>query len=160
MINDDVESLLEGATDRAEQQHGDHSPQPMSSSNSAPAGLGTASSSGARLERSFASEYLDELIIAILFRCEEANGMDIIREFTHQFGVQFSPGTVYPHLHSLEEEGILARRECVQTKEYRIDDPEAARTYLTSVLSQLTCVEAFLSGTGRETEAGDEPSHR
>lgn len=160
MINDDMQSFLEETTDRAEQQHDDHSPQPTSPDTSAPASPGDASSSVARLERSFASEYLDELIIAILFRCEEANGMDIIREFTHQFGVQFSPGTVYPHLHSLEEEGILARRECVQTKEYRVDDSDAAREYLTSVLSQLTCVEAFLAGTARPTEAGDEPSHR
>ncbi len=158
-MNDDMKALLEEATDQAEQQH-DPSPQLAPSDSSAPASRGDTPPTRVRLERSFASEYLDELIIAVLFRCEEANGMDIIREFTHQFGVQFSPGTVYPHLHSLEEEGILARRECVQTKEYRIDDLEAARACLTAVLSQLTCLESFLSGTGRETEETDEPSRR
>ncbi len=109
-----------------------------------------------QLDRSFASEHLDELILAILLSHGEANGMEIIRECTRRFGVQFSPGTVYPHLHSLEEEGVLARRECVQTKEYRVDDPEAARARLTSVLSQLTCLESFLSGTGTEAEGTDD----
>jgi DNA-binding transcriptional ArsR family regulator len=158
MNDDDVTTLLEEATDQAEQQHEDPSPQLAPPDGSAPSSRPDGSPAGVRLERSFVSEYLDELIIAILFRCEEANGMDIIRELTHRFGVQFSPGTVYPHLHSLEEEGILARRECVQTKEYRIDDPEAARALLVSVLSQLTCVEAFLSETGGEAEAPDRPS--
>ena len=156
MNDDDMKALLDEATDQAEQHHDDPSPQLAPSASSAPASRGDAPPAGVRLERSFASEYLDELIIAVLFRCEEANGMDIIREFTHRFGVQFSPGTVYPHLHSLEEEGVLARRECVQTKEYRIDDPEAARARLTSVLSQLTCLESFLSGTGTEAEGTDD----
>ncbi|MFB6206076.1 MAG: PadR family transcriptional regulator [Haloglomus sp.] len=104
----------------------------------------TVEATSIRLDRSFASEYLDELIIAILLRHEEANGMDIIREFGHLFGVQFSPGTVYPHLHSLEEEGVLECRECVQTKEYRIADQQAARAYLESTLAQLSCLSDFL----------------
>jgi DNA-binding PadR family transcriptional regulator len=62
-----------------------------------------------------------------------------------------SPRTVYPHLHSLEEEGILVCRESVQTKEYSIDDPEAAAAYLDSVLSQLSCLEQFVSATVQES---------
>jgi hypothetical protein len=144
MTNNDIETLLSEFTGRVEQQ----SEQPERSDET---GAGGQPAGSVHLDRSFVSEYLDELIIAILFRCDEANGMDIIREFTHRFGVQFSPGTVYPHLHSLEEEGILVCRESVQTKEYSIDDPEAAAAYLDSVLSQLSCLEQFMSATVQES---------
>jgi hypothetical protein len=144
MTNNDIETLLSEFTDRVEQQF----EQPERSDET---GAGGQPAGSVQLDRSFVSEYLDELIIAILFRCDEANGMDIIREFTHRFGVQFSPGTVYPHLHSLEDEGILVCRESVQTKEYSIDDPEAAAAYLDSVLSQLSCLEQFMSATVQES---------
>lgn len=145
MTDDDLEALLSEFTDRVEQQfkQPEESDETDGRSNDLPAGA-------VHLDRSFVSEYLDELIIAILFRCDEANGMDIIREFTHRFGVQLSPGTVYPHLHSLEAEGVLLCQERVQTKEYSIDDSEAAAAYLHSVLSQLSCLEQFVSSTMQE----------
>lgn len=105
-----------------------------------------------QLDRSFASEHLDELILAILFCQGEANGMEVIRECTRCFGVQFSPGTVYPHLHSLEEDGILAQRETVQTKEYRIVDEQAAADALTATTTQLTRLSGFFATTLRQTE--------
>jgi DNA-binding transcriptional ArsR family regulator len=98
----------------------------------------------AGVDRTFASEYLDELILAILLRRGEANGMEIIRTFARRFGVQFSPGTVYPHLHSLEEEGLLACRECVQTKEYSIDDAEATRERIDATVTQMSRLSVFL----------------
>jgi DNA-binding PadR family transcriptional regulator len=96
------------------------------------------------LSRSMACEYLDELIIIVLCQVGETNGMDIIRELTALFGVQFSPGTVYPHLHSLEEKGMLSRRESVQTKEYRISDEQAAINHLDSTMSQLRFLSSVL----------------
>ncbi len=146
MTDNNIETLLSEFTDRVEQQF-----EQAEESGAAGGRSGGPPAGSVHLDRSFVSEYLDELIIAILFRCDEANGMDIIREFTHRFGVQFSPGTVYPHLHSLEEEGILVCRESVQTKEYSIDDPEAAAAYLDSVLSQLSCLEQFVSATVQES---------
>jgi DNA-binding transcriptional ArsR family regulator len=143
---------------RAQQQFGYGSTQ-MPTNDAAESGrLGESPSGAANLDRSFVSDYLDELIIAILLRCGEANGMDLIREFTHCFGVQFSPGTVYPHLHSLEEQGILARRERVQTKEYRIDDELAAREYLDSTETQLVCLGEFLRPIIQEGGQPDETS--
>ena len=150
MTDTEIEALLREFTDRAEQQ--------FEQSATAPDGSARGRPREASLDRSFASEYLDELIISVLFRCEEANGMDIIREFAHRFGVQFSPGTVYPHLHSLEEEGVLACHERVQTKEYTIDDPEAAREYLDSTLTQLACLQRFIDATDNEVDCSEEPS--
>ncbi len=140
MTDNDIETVLSELTDGVEQQLEQPEMSGEMDADGPPAG-------GVHLDRSFVSEYLDELIIAILFRCDEANGMDIIREFTHRFDVQFSPGTVYPHLHSLEEEGVLACRESIRTKEYRIDDPETAAAYLDSVLSQLSCLGQFINST-------------
>lgn len=114
---------------------------------------------GVSLNRSVANEYLDELILALLLRHEEANGMDIIREFAHLFGVQFSPGTVYPHLHALAEEDVLECRECIRTKEYRIADREEAEAYLESAVSQLSCLETFLETTlcGSDQDTATQP---
>ena len=151
-MNDDIEALLNEYVDRTEQQT-ERTPTQVSTDNTSGSDrTGGPAPGGVQLDRPFASEYLDELIIAILFRCDEANGMDIIREFTHRFGIQFSPGTVYPHLHTLEEEGVLACRECVQTKEYRINDTEAVREYLDSVLVQLSCLTQFLDTTIQSVE--------
>jgi hypothetical protein len=148
MTDNDIETLLSEFTDRVEQQL-----EQAETSDDVDATTPDGPPAGSvHLDRSFVSEYLDELIIAILFRCDEANGMEIIREFTHRFGVQFSPGTVYPHLHSLEEEDVLVCREGVRTKEYRIDDPEVAAAYLDSVLSQLSCLEEFMSATVQRTD--------
>lgn len=152
MNEDDVETLLRELHDQGK-QHPERSSARTSGPDTSGSDLtGSPPLSGIRLDRSFASEYLDELIIGILFRCEEANGMEIIREFTHLFGVQFSPETVYPHLHSLEEDGILARRDCVQTKEYRIADAQTAREYITSTVTQLSCLSEFLDTTPHQSD--------
>lgn len=144
MVEDQINALLvelEKETSRVPQQSGEAAPRKVELEQDS---VERKTAVDAGLDRSFASEYLDELIIAILFRCDEANGMDVIREFTHRFGVQFSPGTVYPHLHSLEEEGVLACRECVQTKEYRIDDQATAQEYIESSLTQLLVLSKLL----------------
>jgi hypothetical protein len=149
MTDKDIETLLSEFTNRVEQQF-EQTPQPETAGDADVGRSGGPPAGGVNLDRSFVSEYLDELIIAILFRCEEANGMEIIREFTHRFGVQFSPGTVYPHLHSLKDEDVLVCRESVRTKEYSIDDPEAAAAYLDSTLTQLSCLEQFMGATVHE----------
>lgn len=159
MDSDNIDLLLHELDDQNDQQLGQSSDLPTypSEENDRP---GDTSSMGWRLERSFASEYLDELIITILLRRGEANGMDIIRELTHLFGVQFSPGTVYPHLHSLEDEGVLECRECVQTKEYSIDDRQTAREYIDSTVGQLSRLSEYLDVTVRELDhANDGHQH-
>ena len=46
------------------------------------------------------------------------------------------PGTVYPVLHELEDEELLSVHELVQTKEYSIDDGEAAHEKLEASMGQ------------------------
>ncbi|WP_254837784.1 PadR family transcriptional regulator [Natronomonas marina] len=71
---------------------------------------------------------LDELLVVLAgVRSSDTHGKQLIEDLDDQFDTSLSPGTVYPRLHDLCDEGVLERRELVRTKEYTIDDPEAAR---------------------------------
>lgn len=152
MTSDDIEALLSDFTDRTDPKSGHSAPEGRMTEGSDTERPGEFQPNEPRLDRSFASKYLDELIIGILFRSGETNGMEIIRTFADIFGVQFSPGTVYPHLHSLEEEGVLACRESVQTKEYYVDDDAAGREYISSIMEQMVCMSGFLGSSTRDIE--------
>jgi DNA-binding PadR family transcriptional regulator len=47
-----------------------------------------------------------------------------------------SPGTVYPRLHELCDEDVLEQRELVKTKEYTLDDAEAAESSVAAAARQ------------------------
>jgi DNA-binding PadR family transcriptional regulator len=71
---------------------------------------------------------LDELLVMLAgVRSSETHGKQLIEDLDEQFDTPLSPGTVYPRLHELCDEGVLDRRELVRTKEYTINDPEQAR---------------------------------
>ena len=73
-------------------------------------------------------ESLEELLVVLVAVGDGgAHGEGLMGDMADVFDVSLSPGTVYPRLHELEEEGILEVHELVRTKEYRIADPEAAR---------------------------------
>ena len=92
----------------------------------ATAGLDTGE--GFTFVEQLVKESLDELLVVLVaVRDGGAHGKGLMADLADVFDVRLSPGTVYPKLHDLEEEGILEVHELVRTKEYRIDDPEAAR---------------------------------
>jgi pyoverdine/dityrosine biosynthesis protein Dit1 len=70
------------------------------------------------------------LVMLVMLRSSETHGKQLIEDLDEQFDTALSPGTVYPRLHDLCEDGVLNRRELVRTKEYTIEDPEQARTTL------------------------------
>ena len=71
---------------------------------------------------------LDELLVTLVgARTSETHGQQLIEDLSGEFDTRLSPGTVYPRLHDLCDEGLLERRELVRTKEYEISDEEAAR---------------------------------
>ena len=62
---------------------------------------------------------LSELVVLLVgLRESGAHGKGIMEDVNRFFGTRLSPGTVYPTLHDLDEEGVLEMRELVQTKEY------------------------------------------
>jgi DNA-binding PadR family transcriptional regulator len=54
------------------------------------------------------------------------HGAGLIDAIERTAGLEFSPGTVYPRLHDLDEEGICDREELVRTKHYYVADDAAA----------------------------------
>ena len=80
---------------------------------------------------------LSELVVLLVgLRESGAHGKGIMEDVNRFFGTQLSPGTVYPTLHDLDEEGVLEMRELVQTKEYSVGDETAARERLKTAMRQ------------------------
>jgi DNA-binding PadR family transcriptional regulator len=59
-----------------------------------------------------------------------------MKDINRFFGTRLSPGTVYPTLHELDEEGVLEMRELVRTKEYFINDEAAVEERLEAAMKQ------------------------
>ena len=88
----------------------------------------------------------DEILLALVtLRTEGTHGTGLIDDIDGLFGVEPSPGTVYPRLHDLDAEGPLARHDLVRTKQYVVDDDPAARERLESAMHQHLAVGLFLA---------------
>ncbi|NUB89715.1 helix-turn-helix transcriptional regulator [Haloterrigena sp. SYSU A558-1] len=81
-------------------------------------------------------ENLDEILLMLIALHEETHGKELLSDLTHLFGAQLSPGTVYPCLHALEEEGVLSMHAKVRTKEYSIADEEFVRSTVERTMVQ------------------------
>lgn len=80
---------------------------------------------------------LPELLVVLVgLRTTETHGKGIMEDLGRFFDAELSPGTVYPTLHELADEGLLEMRELIQTKEYAIDDEEAVREALREAMGQ------------------------
>jgi hypothetical protein len=91
------------------------------------------------------TQSLDELLLVLIaMRTGDTNGNALMRDFTELFDSQLSPGTVYPALHALEDEGTLEMFELVRSKEYRIADSEQAATRIEAAARQHLALGAFL----------------
>lgn len=92
---------------------------------------------------------LDAVVIVLIAYHGEANGKELLNDFSHCFGLMLSPGTLYPTLHRLEDSGVLHKHEKVRTKEYSIQDSERAQEYVEAVMLQHLAfgllIEAILS---------------
>lgn len=89
---------------------------------------------------------LDELLVSLVaLRDDGTHGTGLIDDLGELFGVEPSPGTVYPRLHGLEADGLLSRHELVRTKQHAIDDRAAARERVESAMHQHLAVGLFLA---------------
>jgi len=71
---------------------------------------------------------LDELLVSLVaLRSADTHGKQLLDDLAQEFDTILSPGTVYPRLHELCDEGVLEQRELVKTKEYTLDDASAAK---------------------------------
>jgi hypothetical protein len=80
---------------------------------------------------------LEELLVSLVaLRETDTHGKQLLDDLGEQFDTMLSPGTVYPKLHGLCEEGPLNQRELVKTKEYVIDDADNARSAVAAAARQ------------------------
>jgi len=88
---------------------------------------------------------LDELLLLLVaLRDGGSHGKGLMEDLSQLFDAQLSPGTVYPRLHELDEEGLFEVHELVRTKEYRLDDREAAREQIAEAMQQHLVMGLFL----------------
>ncbi|MFP8956529.1 helix-turn-helix transcriptional regulator [Natrialbaceae archaeon A-CW3] len=80
-----------------------------------------------QFDEAIIKENLDEILLMLISLHGETHGKELLSDLAHLFGAQLSPGTVYPSLHSLEDEDVLSMHAKVRTKEYSIDDEEYVR---------------------------------
>lgn len=69
---------------------------------------------------------LETIVMLLIDLRGGSHGKQVIADITDLFGVQLSPGTLYPVLHELEDDGLLTMHEKAKTKEYHLADDEAA----------------------------------
>lgn len=86
----------------------------------------------------------DLLVVLVALREDEAHGKRLMGDLARMFDARLSPGTVYPKLHDLEEEGVLSGHEKVHTRDYLIDDREAARERIEATMQQYLALSFFL----------------
>ncbi|MCQ4333321.1 helix-turn-helix transcriptional regulator [Natronomonas sp. F2-12] len=78
-------------------------------------------------EETHVKSSLDELLLSLVaLRDADTHGKQLLDDLAQEFDTILSPGTVYPRLHELCEEDVLQQRELVKTKEYTLDDVDAA----------------------------------
>lgn len=104
-----------------------------------------------RFDENLVKQNLDEiLVLLIAMRRGNTNGKTLMSDLTRLFDSQLSPGTVYPALHRLENDGVLEMFELVRSKEYRIEDSEAAAEMVREAARQHLALGAFFYATADE----------
>lgn len=99
-----------------------------------------------RFDEKLVKHSLEELLVVLVsLRDGGTHGKGLMEDLSEVFDAHLSPGTVYPRLHDLEEADVLEVHELVRTKEYRLDDVEAARDLVETAMAQHLAVGSVLS---------------
>ena len=97
------------------------------------------------LDESVVKGNLEAVLLALVATQERnTHGKGLMETLSTSFGADFSPGTVYPCLHELEDEGCLETRELVRTKEYAVHDEDMSRERIEAAAQQHLALGAFL----------------
>jgi hypothetical protein len=97
------------------------------------------------LDESVVKGNLEAVLLALVATQDRnTHGKGLMETLSTSFGADFSPGTVYPCLHDLEEEGCLETRELVRTKEYAVHDDDLSREHIQAAAQQHLALGAFL----------------
>jgi hypothetical protein len=90
---------------------------------------------------------LDEILIGLVaLSDDQTHGTVLMEELAGRFDADLSPGTVYPRLHDLDDQGVLDVHELVQTKQYGLNNREDGRARVEAAMNQHLAIGAFLAG--------------
>lgn len=106
------------------------------------------------IPRNLTKTSLPAVLLALLeIRDGERHGKVLLEDLEDRFGHSFSPGTVYPKLHDLDDAGVLRvlKRATVE-KDYAFQDPEAAYTRIEIVAEQHAAMARFLHAALEELD--------
>ena len=88
-----------------------------------------------RFDEDLIKESLDDLLLVLIaLQDGGAHGKGLMSDLANHFDAHLSPGTIYPRLHDLKEEGLLEVHELVKTKKYSIADAEQVRRRIEQTL--------------------------
>lgn len=80
--------------------------------------------------------YLDDLLLVLIATRDGACGKTL-RSDLFSIGYEISPGTLYPHLHALEDDGVLTMHEGVKIKEFQLSERDEVHDRLEKRVSSL-----------------------
>lgn len=90
-----------------------------------------------RFRDSTVKSNLDEILLSLVaHRSSGTHGKSLMEDLATVFDTHVSPGTLYPRLHELEDDGLLHVQELVRRKEYQVDDEEALAERVTAAMEQ------------------------
>jgi hypothetical protein len=98
---------------------------------------------------------LDEILLLLIAVRGEAIGKELSDDLNRMFGTAFSPGTVYPRLSELADEGVLEISNLPKRKVYSISDEEAIGDELRSEIDRLLVFSATLRSLLAECAESD-----
>ena len=87
------------------------------------------------------------LVTLVALQERGTHGKALMSDLAGLFGADLSPGTVYPALHDLDDEELLRVHEMVRTREYRVEDSEAAKTMIAEAMYQHLALGLFFYET-------------
>lgn len=103
-----------------------------------------------RFDEEMVKHSLEELLLVLIAVQDGANGSKLMDDLEDHFETDLSPGILYPTLHDFDDEGLLESLELVRSKEYRIDDTEAARARAKSAARQHLALGYVLESMAEE----------
>jgi DNA-binding transcriptional ArsR family regulator len=72
------------------------------------------------------TEHIDAILLLLIAVRDGACGKELLQDIRRLFGTDLSPGTVYPHLSELADDGILEMQKLSKRKKYLLSNPDKA----------------------------------
>ncbi|MFB6119382.1 PadR family transcriptional regulator [Halosegnis sp.] len=106
------------------------------------------------------TEHVDTILLLLIAVRDGACGKELLQDIRRLFGTDLSPGTVYPHLNDLADNGLLEMQKLSKRKIYSLSDPDAALARIDHAADQLLLFAFVLKSGLTDCNAEQSQSHR